>query len=129
MSDDRRADDLPGATPRGETLPEGVPSAPDGQTGVQPLRDNDTSIEPDPTLDPAQAEWDRTTALDEGATEDDLDGTTATGDDPSQIPADDDQVPSTDRPGASLQPETQDLDPVVAELGEEGQGDLAPEDL
>ncbi|MEI3868363.1 hypothetical protein FBY40_3131 [Microbacterium sp. SLBN-154] len=29
----------------------------------------------------------------------------------------------------ALQPETQGEDPVAAELGEEGQGDLAPEDL
>lgn len=129
MSDDRLADDLPGATPPGETLPSDVPPAPDGQTGLQPLRDGDTSIEPDPTLDPAQAEWDRTTALDEGATEEDLDAMTVTGDDPAQIETDDDQVPAADRPSPALQPETQNVDPVVAELGEEGQGDLAPEDL
>lgn len=30
---------------------------------------------------------------------------------------------------AVLQPETQGEDPVVAELGEDGEGDLAPEDL
>ncbi|WJL96514.1 hypothetical protein QSU92_04850 [Microbacterium sp. ET2] len=32
-------------------------------------------------------------------------------------------------PDEVLQPETQGEDPVAAELGEEGQGDLAPEDL
>jgi hypothetical protein len=129
MSDIRSSDDLPGDTPPGETMPSDVPSAPDGQTGIQPLRDRDTSIEPDPTLDPAQAEWDRTTALDEGATEDDLSEATATGDDPAMIPDEDDEVPATDLPSAGLQPETQDVDPAIAELGEEGQGDLAPEDL
>ena len=54
-----------------DSLPADIPRAPDGQVGteqvgVQPLRDRDTSIEPDPTRDPAQAEWDRTTALDAG---------------------------------------------------------------
>lgn len=112
-----------------ETLPGDVPPAPDGQAGVQPLRDRDTSIEPDPTRDPAQVEWDRTTALDEGATEDDLGVATATGDDPAQIPGDDDEVPATDLPSEAFQPETQGVDPTVADLGEEGQGDLAPEDL
>ncbi|MCR2783652.1 MULTISPECIES: hypothetical protein [unclassified Microbacterium] len=28
-----------------------------------------------------------------------------------------------------LQPETQGQDPVIAELGEDGEGDLAPEDI
>src|SRR3546814_6731803 len=52
--------------------------------GVQPLRDGDTSIEPDAAADPAQAEWDETTALDEGASPDDLDPGTATGADRSE---------------------------------------------
>ena len=99
------------------------------EAGFQPLRDGDTSIEPDPAADPAQAEWDRTTALDEGANPEDLDAATATGDDPAQLPADDDEVPASDLPGDALQPETQGTDPVDAELGEDGQGDLAPEDL
>lgn len=88
------------------TDPESVP--------VQPLRDQDTSVESDPDLDPAQAEWDRTTALDEGADPDELDATTGTG---------------ADLAPEALQPETQGDDPVAAELGEDGQGDLAPEDL
>lgn len=95
---------------------------------VQPLRDRDTSIEPDPTVDPAQAEWDRTTALDEGADPADLDAETATGDDPDQIPSDEDDIPASDLPGVSAQPETQGDDPLDAELGDDGQGDLAPED-
>jgi hypothetical protein len=118
MSDDRADDSLPGD----------VPPAPDGQVGVQPLMDRDTSIEPDPALDPAQAEWDRTTALDEGASEEDLDAATATGDDPAHIPAVDDEIPAADLHGEAFQPETQGVDPVIADLGEEGQGDLAPED-
>ncbi|WP_426321654.1 sugar ABC transporter ATPase [Microbacterium sp. E-13] len=114
-----------------DNLPSDIPPAPDGQVGVQPLRDRDTSIEPDPTLDPAQAEWDRTNGPDsDGADSDgfDEDGPTATGDDPAHIPSDDEEVPRSDMPADFLQPETQDLDPTIAELGEEGQGDLAPED-
>lgn len=107
----------------------GIPPGPDGQPAVQPLRDEDTSIEPDPDLDPAQAEWDRTTALDEGASREDLDAATATGDDPAQIPDDLDEIPAADMPGREYQPETQGLDPEEAELGGDGQGDLAPEDL
>jgi hypothetical protein len=110
-------------------LPGDVPPAPDGETGIQPLRGRDTTIEPDPTRDPAQVEWDRTTALDEGAEPDDLDVATATGDDPAQIPADDDDVPAADLPSDARQPESQGLSPEAAELGDEGQGDLAPEDL
>lgn len=106
-----------------------IPQAPDGVTGIQPIRDRDTSIEPDPTQDPAQAEWDRTTALDEGASEEDLDAATLTGDDPAQISDERDQIPATDLPSGALQPETQGEEPEIAELGEEGQGDLAPEDL
>ncbi len=40
-----------------------------------------------------------------------------------------DDVPSADLPGSTDQPETQGADPVVAELGEDGEGDLSPEDL
>lgn len=104
-------------------------SAPDtGASDAQPLRDGDTSIEPDPSLDPAQAEWDATTALDEGADPDDLAPTTATGDDPAQIPADDQDIPLADIHPESTGTDSQGEDPGVVELGEEGQGDLAPED-
>jgi hypothetical protein len=106
-----------------------IPPAPDGVTGVQPLRDRDTSIEPDPTRDPAQVEWDRTTAADAGEPDPLDEGPTATGDDPAQIPSEEDQVPATDLPYSSAQPDSQGLDPEIAELGEDGQGDLAPEDL
>ena len=108
-----------------DNLPADIPQAPDGQTGIQPLRDRDTSIEPDPAQDPAQAEWDRTTALDAG---EDPDTATATGDDPAHLAADDEDVPRADLPPEALQPETQGLGPESAELGEEGQGDQAPED-
>jgi hypothetical protein len=117
-------------TPGGQATPgQGIPPAPDGQVGVQPLRDEDTSIEPDPTLDPAQVEWDRTTALDEGFSPDDIDEQTATGDDPAQLSDERDEIPAADLPGSVFQPETQGLDPNEAQLGEDGQGDLAPEDL
>lgn len=105
-----------------DNLPDDIPRAADGVAGVQPLRDQDTSIEPDPTLDPAQAEWDRTPDVF------DEDPVTATGDDPAHLPSDEDQVPRFDMPSEGLQPETQDLSPEIAELGESGQGDLAPED-
>lgn len=41
----------------------------------------------------------------------------------------DDQIPTSDLPTTGEQPDTQGADPVTAELGENGQGDLAPEDL
>jgi hypothetical protein len=85
---------------------------------LQPVRDGDTTI--DLENDPAQAEWEGTDVSDVA---------TATGDDPAQIPSDDDDIPAEDLPGHVAQPETQGDDPVIAELGEEGQGDLAPEDL
>lgn len=106
-----------------------IPAASDGVAGVQPLRDGDTSIEPDPTLDPAQAEWDATTALDEGVDPADLDPATATGADPAEIPADDADIPLEDVHPESTGTDSQGQDPGVVELGEEGQGDLAPEDL
>jgi len=109
-----------------DNLPPDVPQAPDGQLGVQPMRDRDTTIEPDPTRDPAQAEWDRTTAEDAGVAEDDT--ATATGDDPAHLASPEDDVPRTDLPPESFQPETQGLPPEEAELGDLGQGDLSPED-
>lgn len=100
----------------------------DETPAMQPLRDGDTSIEPDPQADPAQAEWDETTALDDGASPDDLHTATATGDDPAQIPGDDDQIPAADLAAGWQQPESQGDDPAIADLGEDGEGDLAPED-
>jgi hypothetical protein len=108
---------------------DGIAPAGADQPAVQPLRDGDASIEVDPTQDPAQAEWDRTTALDEGVAPEELEGDTATGADPAMMPDERDEIPAEDLPGRSLQPETQGLAPVDAELGDEGQGDLAPEDL
>ena len=99
------------------------------QPAVQPLRDGYASVEADPQQDPAQAEWDRTTALDAGAAPEELDGDTATGADPAMIPDERDEIPAEDLRGRGVQPETQGLAPVDAELGDEGQGDLAPEDL
>ncbi|MFB8385604.1 sugar ABC transporter ATPase [Microbacterium sp. NPDC055910] len=86
-----------------------TPDAP--QEDFQPLGDRDSSIEADPAEDPAQAEWDGTTGID------------------AERPVDDTEIPASDLPDAAAQPETQGTDPVAAELGEEGQGDLAPEDL
>ncbi|MDF2492315.1 MAG: ABC-type sugar transport system, ATPase component [Microbacterium sp.] len=94
--------------------------------GIQPLRDEDTSIEPDATADPAQAEWDATLAADAGEV---AHPATATGADPAEIPSDEDEIPAEDIHPDSTLPETQGIDPLESELGEDGQGDLAPEDL
>jgi len=102
------------------------PRTPD-EADVRASREKDTSVESDPERDAAQIEWDRTTALDDGA--DAPDPSTATGDDPAQIPADDDEIPAADLPIDDAQPETRGNDPVIAELGEDGEGDLAPEDV
>ena len=106
---------------------EPVDREPVSADAIQPMRDGDTSIELDPERDPAQREWDLTTAIDEGREPDDV--ATATGDDPAHLPADDDDIPASDVHPSGAQPDTQGTDPLDAELGEDGQGDLAPEDL
>ena len=88
---------------------------------MQPLQGNDTSIDPE---DPAQAEWEATIAADEGA---DPETQTATGGDPAELGLDE-EVPREDQHLFDRDVETQGSDPVDAELGEDGQGDLAPED-
>lgn len=93
---------------------------------VQPLRDAEATSFADPSDDPAQAEWERTEALDAG---EDVDETTATGADPDELPSVDDEIPAQDLPTSGLQPETQEGDPIVAEIGEDGEGDLSPNDL
>lgn len=121
-----------------DSMPDIIPEEPTGtaeaveaeETGsptVQPLRDGDATVLDPSREDPAQAEWDRTTALEDGAPADELDS--ATGADPAEIPDADDEIPAEDLPDSEAQPETQGEDPVIAELGEEGEGDLAPEDL
>lgn len=93
---------------------------------IQPVRDDEATSFADPSDDPAQAEWERTEALDAGI---DPDEVTATGADPDEIPSDDDQIPAQDLPPSGLQPETQEGDPVIAEIGEDGEGDLSPNDI
>lgn len=100
----------------------------DDPDDMQPLRDRDATAQGDPADDPAQADWEQTEALDDGASEEDLDGTTATGRDPDEIAAADDEIPAEDLHGSNSQPESQGEDPVIADLGDEGEGDLAPED-
>lgn len=101
--------------------------------GIQPLRDGDATSVADPDLDPAQREWDRTEAIDEaldaGVDPAELDTATATSDDPAHIPSDDDEIPAEDLPSAYEQPETQGDDPVIAELGEDGEGDIDDEGM
>ncbi len=101
--------------------------------GVQPLRDGDATSEADPALDPAQREWDRTEAIDDaldaGVDPAELDVATATSDDPAHLPSEDDEIPAEDLPGTGAQPETQGDDPIIAELGEDGEGDITDEGL
>lgn len=108
-----------------ESTPDAVSSA-GGDEQIQPLRDGDATAGADASADPAQAEWERTEAVDEGG---DLEGDTATGRDPDEIPNPEDEIPFEDLPSSGVQPETQGSDPAVAEIGDEGEGDLSPEDL
>lgn len=39
------------------------------------------------------------------------------------------EIPQTDLPSSTAQPESQGEDPLIADIGEEGEGDLSPEDL
>ena len=106
----------------GLTAPEESESVP-----TQPLRDGDATAQDPSQMDPAQAEWDRTAELDSGSPAEESDS--ATGGDPAEIPDAADEIPAEDLPSSESQPETQGADPVIAELGEEGEGDLTPEDL
>lgn len=105
-----------------ESTPDGVSEV--GADAVQPLRDADATAVGD-GRDPAQAEWEQTTALDEGTSEDGL----ATGADPDELAAPDDEVPAEDLPGSALQPESQGTDPLLADIGEDGEGDLGTGDI
>lgn len=81
-----------------------------------------------PIDDPAQAEWERTAALDAGISQEELDAVTASGLDPDEF-SPDDQIPASDLPSQAVQPETQGADPTLADIGEDGQGDISPQDL
>ncbi|WP_100813714.1 sugar ABC transporter ATPase [Microbacterium lacus] len=109
-----------------QTMDSGM--ADDAGTSVphQPLSDIDTSIAADADADPAQAEWDGRLS-ENGAPL--AEPATATGADPAEIPADDDDIPATDVRAGLDQPESQGEDPLIADLGDEGEGDLSPEDL
>ncbi len=89
----------------------------EGQPGVTPITGTDATAS---DADPAQAEWDDTTARDAGRAEDIDDGA---------LQGPDQEIPFEDLPESVRQPESQGADPLVAELGEEGEGDLSPEDL
>jgi len=88
----------------------------------QPIPGEDATATQDPGDDAAQAEWE-TGDADAGSE------VTATGADPAEIPSPEDQIPAEDLPGGRAQPDTQGTDPVDAELGEQGQGDLTDADL
>lgn len=47
----------------------------------------------------------------------------------ANAPSGGEDIPTTDLPDETAQPETQGTEPIDAELGDDGQGDLAPEDL
>ncbi|GAA4785847.1 sugar ABC transporter ATPase [Microbacterium gilvum] len=91
----------------------------DDPDAIRPVRDAESTAYADPSDDPAQAEWEGR-APEPG---------TATGADPAEIPDEADEIPAADLPRGEEQPETQEADPIVADLGEDGEGDLAPEDL
>src|SRR5690606_33111296 len=112
-----------------QSTPDAVPDPTEVEGSTQ---NEDTSVIADPTADPAQREWDRTRERDEGGaaeemTESDV-GPEAL-DTPDAVEADDTRVPLEDLPISGVQPETQGEDPVVAELGEEGEGDLGHGDI
>ena len=96
---------------------------------ARPLRDGDATVVGDGREDPAQAEWDRTDALENGVAEDDLDPPTMTGADPDELPSPDDEIPAEDRIDSRRQPETQGADPLLADIGDEGEGDIGTGDL
>lgn len=110
---------------------ESTPDAADAaeNEGVQPVRDRDATASDSAQNDPAQAEWEQTQTVGEGTDEAGADPQTATGRDPAEIPDPEDQIPAEDLHGSAAQPESQGEDPVVSDLGDQGQGDLAPEDL
>ena len=87
---------------------------------MQPPRDRDATSAANPDADPAQQEWARTEALAAGVPEAELDAQTATGDD---------QASDEDMPTAEDQPETQGTEPLIAELGRRGEGELGPNPL
>ena len=94
---------------------------------ARPVRDTDATSTADPADDPAQAEWDRTSELDEAAAADpDLDGAIPAEDGAFGSAADGELVEDADE---DLQPESQGEDPLIASIGEDGEGDLAPEDV
>lgn len=98
----------------------------DDPDAIQPVNGGEATAYADPADDPAQAEWERTEALDAG---EDIDDATATGADPDELASDEDQVPREDQPDSGLQPESQAEDPLVVDLGEDGEGDLGPNDV
>lgn len=97
-------------------------AVPDPTDTSDPTQIDDTSVIQDPTDDPAQEEWDRTQATDENS------GASASELSPDEVEVDDTEIPLEDLPTSRVQPETQGEDPVVAELGDEGEGDLGPGD-
>ena len=69
-------------------------------------------------LDPDDAPLGDTTVGDTAAADAEFDGQA------TAEPIDDESYPAS-----QVQPESQGEDPVVAELGEDGEGDLSPEDI
>lgn len=105
-----------------EPTPDGLTEVNDFDE-VQPIRDTDATTMDDPTADAAQAEWEREAALD---------GTTIEDDRVLPAPRTDSAEAGTDEPidrtGDEALPESQGDAPLLADLGEDGEGDLSPED-
>jgi len=101
----------------------------DGAEGTDSAAVSDSSIEDDDTGITPSDEDDLGTA--------DSDGAADAGDDPGIVSPDPDEYSDEPHMGSvprvigedEYMPDTQGEDPIYAELGEEGQGDLAPEDL
>ncbi|QBE49524.1 sugar ABC transporter ATPase [Leucobacter triazinivorans] len=114
---------------------ESTPNVPSDETGPEelaPLGDRDATATEPAADDPAQREWEAAAPLDDAGA-DASDAASA----PAPIPApgsdvaaggDQSEVPAADLPTSESQPESQGEDPVVAELGDDGEGDLAPGD-
>lgn len=96
---------------------------------AQPPAGRDSTVTSDPDADPAQREWVESGLATDADGFDPEVGPTATGDDPAHIPDPLDEVPAEDLVTDAGQPESQGADPVTADLGEDGEGDLGPNDV
>ncbi|WP_345800023.1 hypothetical protein AAIB33_11105 [Microbacterium sp. AZCO] len=120
------------------TMPETTPQPGDDSLGVdEELLDDDSPEATEVVSDDDATEGDvlADQVTDDGVETDEW-GDPVTVADPEILSADPDEYSDTPHMGSvprllgedEYQPDTQGEDPIYAELGEEGQGDLAPED-